>query len=383
MTVLDDFTLNHEYREQALWAPAIVGSATVLPEHRYRQSDLAEVARRRLPDEMLRDGMIKRFFESVQVEERYMALPAERLMTLEGFKDRNDLYIELATDLAERALRDAFADADIEPDEVAMLLTTSVTGIAVPSLDARLMNRLDFDPSLVRMPLFGLGCLGGAAGIARVADWLRAYPDKCAVLLAVEICSLAFQFEASVANIISYGLFGDGAAAIVLAGAEHPLACRNGTGARRPRVLGSRSLFFPDTERTMGWDIDDNGFNVVLGPDVPDIVRANAGPGVDGLLAGHDLVREDVGSWIMHPGGPKVIDALEDSLALGRGALAATREHLRNVGNLSSVSVLFLLDEHRRRHAPGDGSGPYGVLMAMGPAFCAEIVLLRFEGGLS
>jgi len=382
MTVLDDLTLTDEYRSQALWAPAIVGSSTVLPEHRYRQTDLAEIARRFLPADVFREGMVERFFESVQVDERYMAVPIERVLALGGFGDRNDLYIEVATDLAERALREAFADAEIEPGEVSMLLTTSVTGIAVPSLDARLMNRIDFDPSLVRMPLFGLGCLGGAAGVARVADWLRAYPDTCAVLLAVETCSLAFQFDPSAATVISNGLFGDGAAAVVIAGAEHPLASRGGVHSR-PRILGSRSIFFPGTERTMGWDIADNGFNVVLGPDVPEIVRAHAGPGVDGLLAGHGLVREDVGTWVMHPGGPKVIDAMEDSLGLGRGALAATREHLRAVGNLSSVSVLFLLDGHRRAHAPGDGSGPYGVLMAMGPAFCAEIVLLRFEGGLS
>jgi alkylresorcinol/alkylpyrone synthase len=167
-----------------------------------------------------------------------------------------------------------------------------------------------------------------------------------------------------------------------MVGAEHPLASRAGYDSR-PRVLGSSSTFFPDTERTMGWDIGDNGFSVVLGPDVPDIVRAHAGRGVDRLLSQHGLVRDDIGNWVIHPGGPKVIDAMEDSLGLGRGALAATREHLRSVGNLSSVSVLFLLDEHRRRYAPGDGSGPYGVLMAMGPAFCAEIVLLRFEGGLS
>ena len=382
MTVLDDLSSTYEHRERSLWAPAIVGSSTALPGHRYTQKELADVARAGLPPEVFREGMVERFFESVQVEERYMSVPAERLLTLQGFKDRNDLYIEVATDLGERALRKAFADADIEPGEVSMLMTTSVTGIAVPSLDARLMNRIDFDPSLVRMPLFGLGCLGGAAGISRVADWLRAYPGKCAVLLAVETCSLAFQYHSDAATVISNGLFGDGAAAVVMVGAEHPLASQAGLDAR-PHVLGSRSVFFPGTERTMGWDIADNGFNVVLGPDVPDIVRAHAGPGVDGLLSEHGLVREDIGTWVMHPGGPKVIDAMEDSLGLGRGALAATREHLRSVGNLSSVSVLFLLDEHRRRHVPGDGSGPYGVLMAMGPAFCAEIVLLRFEGGLA
>lgn len=382
MSALTESTVTFTPRRRALGAPTIVGSATALPEHRYRQTDIARVVQNRLPEEMLRDGMLQRFFETVGVRERHFAIPIERIMGLGGFQDRNDIYIEAATDLGEQALRDALADAGIEPGEVAMLATTSVTGIAVPSLDARLMNRIDLPHSLVRMPLFGLGCLGGAAGLGRVADWLRAYPDRCAVLLAVELCSLGFQRDRTIGNLISTGLFGDGAAAVVLVGAEHPLAGRTG-GAARPGVVASRSAFFPDTERVMGWDIADNGFNVVLSGDVPAIVREHAPRAVDALLGENGLVREDVGAWIMHPGGPKVIDAMEDSLGLGRGSLAATREHLENVGNLSSVSVLFLLDEHRRRAAAGDGSGPYGVLMAMGPAFCAEVVLLRFEGGPS
>jgi alkylresorcinol/alkylpyrone synthase len=144
-------------------------------------------------------------------------------------------------------------------------------------------------------------------------------------------------------------------------------------------VLDCRSVFFPDSEDVMGWQIKDDGFTAVLNSEVPDIVRAHAPGIVDALLAEHDLVREDVAAWVMHPGGPKVIDAMEDSLGLGRGALAPTRQHLAEVGNLSSASVLFVLDDHRRSRTPGDGS--YGVLMALGPAFCAEAVLLRFEGG--
>jgi alkylresorcinol/alkylpyrone synthase len=252
-----------------------------------------------------------------------------------------------------------------------LLATTTVTGIAVPSIDARLLNQLPFASSLWRMPLFGLGCLGGAAGLARVAEYLRAFPDQAAVLLSVELCSLTFQpDDGSVANLVSTGLFGDGAAAVILVGAQHPLA-----GGRAPRVLASKSAFFRDTERVMGWDVVDSGFKVVLSADVPRIVAEHVPTALDGFLAEYELSREDVETWVVHPGGPKVIDAMTESLGLGEQALSETRDSLRNVGNLSSASVLFLLARHR---SMPKRIGSHGILMAMGPAFCAEMVLLQW-----
>jgi len=367
-------------------SPVIVGSATALPSQAYDQSYISDVVHSVVPPEMQRDGKFRRFFETVQVRRRHFVIPPERIVRLKGFKERNDIYIEAALELSERVLIDALDDAALTPADVGMLATTSVTGIAVPSLDARLMNRIDFSRSLVRMPLFGLGCLGGAAGVARVSEWLRGNPDQCAVLLAVETCSLSFQFDAQIGNLVSIGLFGDGAAAVVMAGARHPLARASGCArdvyrtprGARARVLGARSTFFPSTERVMGWDIGDNGFTPVLSHDVPDIVRHHAASAVDALLERHDVDRDEVEHWVMHPGGPKVIDAMQSTLALPAHALSATRQHLRDVGNLSSASVLFILDEHRRRIAAGDADAGYGVMMAMGPAFCAEVVLLDF-----
>jgi alkylresorcinol/alkylpyrone synthase len=357
--------------------PRIAGSALVLPAHRYSQQDIAAAARAAIPDGALRAGVLERFFDRVGVSERHLALSVEDYVSLRGFRERNDAWISVAVELGERAVRAALDEAGLEPADIAMMTTTTVTGIAVPSLDARLMNRLDLPSSMVRMPLFGLGCLGGAAGLARVADWLRAYPDRAAILLSVELCSLTFQpGDASVANLISTGLFGDGAAAVVVVGGEHPLALAGDGGASRPRVIASRSAFFPGTERVMGWDMVDTGFKVVLSADVPKVVRQNVPAAVDGFLGEHGLTRADIGAWVMHPGGPKVIEAIEDSLELGRGALVATRESLERIGNLSSASVLAILDEHRKDRAPVEGT--WGILMAMGPAFCAELVLLRF-----
>jgi len=360
-------------RGQLELAPAIAAVEVALPRHRYRQQELAELAERFLPPALLKDGTLARLFQRVGVKERYLALPAERYSELRGLEQRNNAWLEVATSLGRDVVAKALASAGVHPREIGLLATTTVTGIAVPSLDARLMNLLPFDPALKRMPLFGLGCLGGAAGLARAAEYLRAFPDELAVFLSVELCSLTFQpHDGSLANLISTGLFGDGAAAVVLAGARHPLANR----PARPKIVASRSAFFPNTERVMGWDVVDTGFRIVLSAEVPKICAEHAAPAVDAFLASQGLERADVRSWIMHPGGPKVIDALEAALGLAPEALKPTRDSLANVGNLSSASVLFLLEEHRRRLAPARGT--HSILMAMGPAFCAEMVLLQW-----
>ncbi len=363
------------FEEPAQTAARAVATAVALPSHRYRQSELAAVAARVLPSMQRREGFLQRFFERVGVDERHLALPADAYASLSGLEDRSRAWMEVATDLGARALTSLLDEADVHASEIGLLTTTTVTGIAVPSLDARLMNVLPFASSLKRVPLFGLGCLGGAAGLARTAEYLRAYPDQLAMLLSVELCSLTLQHDdASIANIISSGLFGDGASAVLLAGTEHPLF--SDASLPGPELIASRSAFFPDTERVMGWDVVDGGFRVVLSPSVPDVVRAEVPPAVDAFLADHDLTRSDIAAWVCHPGGPKVIDALIECLALPEEALAPSREALSTVGNLSSASVLYLLDDYRRHRAPPRGA--YGLLMAMGPAFCAELVLLRW-----
>ncbi len=355
--------------------PRTVGTAVRLPPHRYPQAELAAIAARVLPGFERKEGFLARFFERVGVAERHLALPAEAYAELSGLEDRSRAWLETATELGHRCLAALLDEAGVEAREIGQLTTTTVTGIAVPSLDARLMNRLPFHPSLKRVPLFGLGCMGGAAGLARTAEYLRAFPDQLAILLSVELCSLTLQpGDASVANIIASGLFGDGAAAVLLAGAEHPLARDRGLDG--PEIVASRSAFFPDTERVMGWDVVDAGFKVVLSPDVPDVVKTEVPPAVDSLLAEHGLRRADIATWISHPGGPKVLDALAAGLELDDAALAPAREALATVGNLSSASVLYLLDDYRRRRAPAEGA--HGLLMAMGPAFAAELVLLRW-----
>jgi alkylresorcinol/alkylpyrone synthase len=234
------------------------------------------------------------------------------------------------------------------------------------------MNRIPFSRGMKRLPLFGLGCLGGAAGIARTADYLQGHPQEAVILFAVELCSLTIQRDdLSLANLVASGLFGDGAAAVLMVGDDHPLARRG-----LPRVIDSQSQFFPGTEHIMGWEVTNSGFKVLLSADIADLARSEVRPAMEDFLGRHDLTIPDIDRWLVHPGGPKVIQALEDGLGLPHAALTLSRETLAEAGNISSASVLLILDKTMKRTRPK--SGEAGLLMAMGPAFSAELVLLRW-----
>jgi alkylresorcinol/alkylpyrone synthase len=277
----------------------------------------------------------------------------------------------VAQEVGGEAILKAIAEAGLSVADVDALFFVTVTGVATPSIDARLVNRLGLPPIVKRVPIFGLGCLAGAAGVARAADYLKGHPDEVAVLLSVELCSLTLQREdLSVENLIASGLFGDGAAAVVLAGAER--------GSGGPRVVDSRSSFYSNTERVMGWDVSESGFKVVLSAEVPDMVRRHLRSDVDAFLAGHGLERSDITVWISHPGGPRVLEAMQESLELPEGALAGAWRTLREVGNLSSTSVLLVLEEVLASPPP---PGSWGLMSAMGPGFCSELVLLRWDAG--
>ncbi len=308
---------------------------------------------------------------AAQVGGRHLALPLAEYPGLDSFAKTNDAFIRVGTDLGEAAIRAGLAAAGLSPRDVDHLYFVTVTGISTPSLDAKLANRLRLKPSVKRTPIFGLGCLAGAAGLARVSDALRAFPGEVGVLLSVELCSLTLQRDdASVANLVATGLFGDGAAAVVLAGGARA------NGALGPRVVATRSVLYPDTEWVMGWDVVDSGFKVVLSAKVPEVIEARIGGDVDAFLADHGLARGDVRHWVAHTGGPKVIEAFGRALALPPAALERSWRSLREVGNLSSASVLFVLGDFldAKDARPGD----VGLLAAMGPGFSAELVLLRW-----
>jgi len=350
-------------------APSIAAVGRALPPHRVEQSVLTAALRRGLGERHFNPARLEELHRAVGVGERYLALPLDAYPGLSSFADANAAWTRVALDLAEASTRDALARAGLSPRDIDHVFFCTVTGLATPSIEARLVNRMGLRPDVKRSPLFGLGCLAGAAGVARATDYLRAYPKQVALMLAVELCSLTLQREdLSIANLIASGLFGDGAAAVLLSGAAH--------AATGPRVVATRSVFYPDTEEVMGWEFRDSGFKVVLSPRVPEVVRAHAGRDVDAFLADLGLDRRSVRHIVAHPGGPKVLEALEAALELPAGALERSWHSLRTVGNLSSASVLFVLGD--LLDAGVARAGDLGLMAAMGPGFCAELVLMSW-----
>ncbi|MFO7251509.1 MAG: 3-oxoacyl-[acyl-carrier-protein] synthase III C-terminal domain-containing protein [Actinomycetes bacterium] len=348
-----------------MWIQAV---RTVLPDHRYGQERITEAVQALLPAD---PQAVRRFHLATGVTGRNLALPLERYGRLGGFTEANDAYLEVALDLGERAVKAALEAAGLAPGEVDVIVFCSSTGVATPSLDSRLAQLAGLRPDVKRLPLFGLGCAGGAAGLARLHDYLRGWPTQAGLLVCVELCSLTVQRDdGSTANLIASGLFGDGAAAVAAVGEG-----RGGPGSG-PRVVATKSRLYPDTRHLMGWRVGGHGLRLVLAPDLVDLVEARLGADVTAFLAEHGLRAGEVGSWICHPGGPRVIETIARVLGLPEQALEHTWRSLRAVGNLSSVSVLNVLQETiaHRRPAPGEPA----VLLALGPGFAAELVLLRW-----
>jgi len=347
----------------------IANAASAFPNYVYDPQAITTTLEKFWGERLQQPRLLQRLHSRTGVEKRHLALPLEAYAEIDSWGKANSRWIEEAERLGAAAICRAITPLGLRPRDVGALFFTSVTGISSPSIDAKLINRIGLSPNLKRMPLFGLGCVAGAAGIARAADYVRAFPSQVAVVLAVELCSLTWQREdVSTANLIATGLFGDGAAAVVVGGAE--------TAFPGPEVVATRSVFYPNTEDVMGWDISEHGFRIVLSRDVPVMVERHLRADVDAFLAEQDLGRQDIASWIIHTGGPNVLEAVARTLELREGALDASWECLRRVGNLSSASVLLVLQDFlsRRRGAPGT----YSLMAAMGPGFCSELVLLRW-----
>jgi len=347
----------------------IASAASAFPKHYYSQKFLMEQLQQYWGEQLENPKLLERLHRHVTVEGRHLALPTEDYYKILNWGQANDAWIKTARELGEQALCRALQNAGLEPGDLGALFFTSVTGICSPSIDALLINQMGINRNIRRVPIFGLGCVAGAAGIARCADYVRAYPNQAAALVSVELCSLTLQRgDLSVANLISSGLFADGSAAVIVTGAE-----RESAG---PKILATKSVFYPNTEELMGWNVSERGFRIVLSVEVPKLIRDNLGNDVDIFLADNGYKRSDLHSWVLHTGGPKILEATADALDLHDGELDASWDCLRKVGNLSSASVLVVLEDVMMRRRPEPGT--LGLLAAMGPGFCSELILLQW-----
>ena len=341
--------------------PRVLSVATALPPHRIGQNDVKEFARGMFSEAYPDLDRLTPIFDNVHVENRYFCVPLDWFKRDHTFPEKNDLYVEHAPNLSEKAARRAMDRADIQPEDIGAIYFVSTTGLATPSLDSKLLFRLGLSEHTRRVPIWGLGCAAGAAGLARAAEHARLYPDQKVLLIGVELSGLTFQRgDRSKSNLVSTSLFADGAAAVLIG---------RGSG---PEILGSHSTTWPDTENVMGWEIVETGLKVQLSKSVPTIVRERLHGDLTLACDSLDLDFADVRHFVFHPGGAKVLDAFEEVLGLERGGLAFSRGVLRDYGNMSSVTVLFILE--RFLESGEFEAGDLGILSAMGPGFSAEHV---------
>lgn len=370
----------------------IVAASSNFP-HQYYSQEVLATALRKFCMAMDLDfdlDTIDRFFTNVTIEGRYFALPLDSFYDMPGTEATFRAIIEASINLSEGNVRRLLEKTNLDPQEISQLTSVTLTA-AVPSIDARLMNRIPFSPHLKRFPLFGFGCLGGAAGVARVADYLEGHPKEAAILFSVELASALWQgslqldlqsmikglpenpslYSDIISSIVTAALFGDGSAALLMVGRDHPLAQPG-----LPRVIDSRSSWLPNTVHLMGMDMIDNGFRNILRPQVGDYVKVGLRQAIDPILEAHNLSVDKISRWIVHPGGPKVLNAVEEELGLNDQALHLSRETLAHVGNLSSATVLYMLNETLYGEQPP--AGTYGLLIGMGPGFSQEVILLQW-----
>lgn len=351
----------------------IAAVAPALPAYVYSQADITATIAPLITSDPARRAVLERLHSASKVDTRHLVMPLERYRDAQTFTQSNDLFIEVAAELAERCLRAALSASGLEPADIDYVMFTSVTGISAPSIDALLVSRLGMRSDIKRVPMYGLGCVAGASGIARVNDYLAGHPDEVAVLIAVELCSLTFQRDDdSMANLVATGLFGDGAAAVVMVGDERA----ERMSVTGPDVVDTRCELYPDTEEVIGFNASETGFRVVLTARVSEVIEHNFGRDITGFLAENGCSMADIGRWVAHPGGPKVLDAFSASLGLPPGALDLSWASLARVGNLSSASVLHVLADSLAagEHAASENT----LLFALGPGVAAELVLLRW-----
>lgn len=341
----------------------LLSLATARPPHELRQDEVVAAARRLFEGRFPQFERMAPVFETAGVRTRRFVQPLEWFFEPRGWQERGEVYLKGALDLYAQAAQGALDEAGLRGCDIDILVTVSSTGIAAPSLEARAMARFGFRPDALRVPVFGLGCAGGATGLALAARLARAEPGARVLMVCVEACTAAFRLERpSKADIVATALFGDGGAACVLQAGDAGFAA----------VTSAAEHTWPETLDIMGWRVDPEGLGVIFAQSIPPFARARLRPAMDAMLARQGMEVEAVDRFVCHPGGTKVVEALEAALELGQGALDHERAVLADHGNMSAPTVLYVLDRARRAGLPRRS-----VLTALGPGFTASTVALQ------
>ncbi|SMF48838.1 4-hydroxy-3-methyl-6-(1-methyl-2-oxoundecyl)pyran-2-one synthase [Azospirillum oryzae] len=346
--------------------PRLLSIATALPPHRFEQAETLTVARSVFAHRLRDFDRLAPVFANTGIRTRHAACPLDWYLEPHGWAERAAVFERVALDLLEAAAARALSAAGLRPADVDAIVCATTTGIATPSLEALLLDRMGFRPDTVRLPVFGLGCAGGALGLARAGMMARAMPGRTVLFLVVELCTLSHRpEEATPTNVVASALFADGAAAALLrtsvAGGDAP----------GPRFIDSAEHTWPGTRRIMGWRIEDEGFGVVFSQDIPRLIRERLPAVIDGFLTGRGMARADLAGVICHTGGAKVLQALTEVLDPAIAGMEESWAVLGDCGNMSAASVMFVLDRRMRSGA----TGPH-LMLALGPGFTAGLTLL-------
>lgn len=343
----------------------IISTAIAPPSYRVSQDQAKEFARHHFSSRLENINALLPIFEHAEIESRHFCVPPEWFLTSKDFRKKNEIYIEWATKLAEEASRKCLENVDITSDEIDYIIFVSTTGLATPSIDARLINIMKMRSDIRRAPVWGFGCLGGAAGLSMAFNYIKAYPDSKVLVVAVELCGLTFQYgDFSKSNFVAIALFADGAAAALIAG--------DGDG---PEIIATESKIWPDSLDVMGWNFLNDGMQVVFSKAIPAIVSRHAHENISSFVGKYGLSLGDLEYYLIHPGGVKVIEAYERSLGINSRKLQLSREILKNYGNMSSATILYILDSFLQ--SDGMEQGNFGLITSLGPGFSSECLLFK------
>lgn len=368
------------FRTEVARMTQILSVGTCTPPYRITQNEALEFARNLFSDSFPNIDRLLNVFHNGQIESRYFSVPLDWFKTRHSLQEKNDLYIKFAVEFGIESIRQclrnsSFLREPIDDKEIDAIFFISTTGFSTPSIEAKIMNERSFSPHTKRIPIWGLGCAGGAAGLSRAHEYCLAYPDANVLVVAEELCSLTFQpGDLSKSNLIGTSLFADGAACALLVGDESSLIERSNL-TFRPVVRGTQSTLMPDSEEVMGWDIKDEGLYVIFSKSIPKIIEDWLKPNVEEFLKRHGLETERISHFVAHPGGRKVLEAYEKSLSFPQAMTDLSRDILRKFGNMSSPTVLYVLKEHMKKQIP---DGDYGLAASLGPGFSSEMLLLQW-----